>query len=247
MEFIIILLIVFLVSIVFSIVGLGGAIIYVPLFYWLGIPLEIAIPTALLLNCITAGSASVTYYRKKMVSLGFASPLIITSVLFAPLGAYTNQFLNDNIILALFAVVLIIAGVRMFIPFKPKLMTPTFNNKTILIAGMSGMVIGFTAGLLGLGGGVFAVPLLLILGFKAKNASATSAVFVFFTSLSGLLGHVGVGNIEPEFMVYTGIAALIGAQVGSRMMISHIESKMVLKIFGIILLIMAAKIIYSLT
>jgi len=97
MEFIIILLIVFLVSIV----GLGGAIIYVPLFYWLGIPLEIAIPTALLLNCITSGSASVTYYRKKMVSFGFASPLIITSLLFAPLGAYTNQFLNDNIILIL--------------------------------------------------------------------------------------------------------------------------------------------------
>jgi uncharacterized membrane protein YfcA len=243
MEFIIILLIVFLVSIVFSIVGLGGAIIYVPLFYWLGIPLEIAIPTALLLNCITAGSASVTYYRKKMVSLGFASPLIIPSVLFAPLGAYTNQFLNDNIILALFAVVLIIAGVRMFIPFKPKSMTPTSTNKTISIAGM---VIGFAAGLLGLGGGVFAVPLLLILGFKAKNASATSAVFVFFTSLSGLLGHVGIGNVDPEFMVYTGIVAFIGAQVGSRMMVSHIESKMVLKIFGIILVIMAAKIIYSL-
>jgi uncharacterized membrane protein YfcA len=62
MEFIIILLIVLIVSIIFSIVGLGGAIIYVPLFYWLGIPLEIAIPTALLLNCITAGSASLTYY-----------------------------------------------------------------------------------------------------------------------------------------------------------------------------------------
>jgi uncharacterized membrane protein YfcA len=155
--------------------------------------------------------------------------------------------LNDNIILALFAVVLIIAGIRMFIPIKPKFMTPTPTKKTILIAGMAGMVIGFTAGLLGLGGGVFAVPLLLILGFKAKNASATSAVFVLFTSLSGLLGHIGVGNVDPEFMLYTGIAAFIGAQVGSRMMVSHIESKTVLKIFGMLLLIMAAKIIYSLT
>jgi len=107
------------------------------------------------------------------------------------------------------------------------------------------MIIGFVAGLLGLGGGVFAVPLLLILGFKAKNASATSAVFVFFTSLSGLLGHVGVGNMDPAFMAYTGIVALIGAQIGSRIMVSHIESKMVLKIFGIILVLMAAKIIYS--
>ncbi|MBE0522803.1 MAG: sulfite exporter TauE/SafE family protein [Methanosarcinales archaeon] len=247
MEFIIILLIVFFVSIVFSIVGLGGAIIYVPLFYWLGIPFEIAIPTALLLNCITAGSASVTYYKEKMIALGFASPLIITSVLFAPLGAYTYQFLNDNIILALFAVVLTIAGIRMFLPFKPKLMTPTSTNKTILIAGISGMVIGFAAGLLGLGGGVFAIPLLLLIGFKAKTASATSAVFVFFTSLSGLLGHVGIGNIDSDIMVYTGIAAFVGAQIGSRIMVSHVESKTILKILGIVLLIMAAKIIYNLT
>ena len=48
MELVFILLTVLVVAFVLSIVGLGGLIIYVPLFYWLRLYLDIAIPTALL-------------------------------------------------------------------------------------------------------------------------------------------------------------------------------------------------------
>lgn len=246
MELIAISLIVLFIASVFSIVGLGGALIYVPLFYWLGIPLQIAIPTALMLNCITSASASVTYYRQKLIAVRFASPLIITSILFAPVGAYVTQSLADSIILALFSVVLIIAGIRMFLPVAHSPSIPVSTYRTAVFAGISGIIIGFASGLLGLGGGVFVVPLLLFFGFDAKNASATSAGFVLFTSLSGLLGHISVGSIEPMIMIYTGVAAFVGAQIGSHMMVSRLESKAVLRIFGIILLIMAAKIIYNL-
>jgi len=103
MELVFIILIVLVVAFIFSIVGLGGAIIYVPLFYWLGIDLDIAIPTALFLNCITTSSASLTYHRRKMIAMQMALPFIVTSVLFAPIGAYFSGLLDDNLILCIFS------------------------------------------------------------------------------------------------------------------------------------------------
>lgn len=244
MELVFIILIVLVVAFIFSIVGLGGAIIYVPLFYWLGINLDIAIPTALFLNCITTSSASLTYHRRKMIAMQMALPLIVTSVLFAPIGAYFSGLLDDNLILCIFSVIMVIAGIRMLLPIESGKMVS--SERAAMIGIPAGMVIGFTVGLLGLGGGTFVVPLFLMMGLEAKKASATSAVFVLFTSLSGLLGHIGTGTIDVSFMLFAGVAAFIGAQVGSLTMADYMESRTVLKVFGIILLVIGARIIYCL-
>lgn len=246
MQLILIALIVLAVAFFFSMVGLGGAIIYVPLFYWLGIDLKIAIPAALLLNFITSASASMTYHRQKMIVAKFAYPLIITSVVLAPAGAYFTGLLDDSIILAVFSVVLIAGSIRVFFPIERSNKFHISARRAALIGGGAGMVIGFASGMLGLGGGIFVVPLLLLFGLEAKEASATSAVFVMFTSLSGLLGHASTGMIDVWFMLYTGVAAFIGAQAGSHVMVHYMESGTVLKVFGVILLVMAAKIIYGL-
>lgn len=245
MEIIVIALIVMLIAFIFSIVGLGGALIYVPLFYWLGIDLTAAIPAALLLNSVTTASASIVYVKKKMTDVRFAFPLIATAVIFAPIGAFFTDSLDERLILTLFSGVLIIAGIRMFLPFEPK--PVILPGSAAAISAAAGILIGFLSGLLGLGGGVFAVPLLLLLGFETKKASATSAVFVFFTSLSGLLGHLSKSQVDLELMLFTGIAAFAGAQFGSRLMVNNIRSSTVLHVFGVILFLIAAKIISGLT
>lgn len=245
MEIIVIALIVMFIAFIFSIAGLGGALIYVPLFYWLGIELTAAIPAALLLNSVTTASASTIYIKKKMADVRFAFPLIATAVIFAPIGAFFTDSLDERLILTLFSAVLIIAGIRMFFPIEPK--PGILPGNAAAISAAAGILIGFLSGLLGLGGGVFAVPLLLFLGFEPKKASATSAVFVFFTSLSGLLGHISKSTVDPGLMLYTGIAAFAGAQLGSRLMVKHIRSSTVLHVFGIVLFLFAAKIISGLT
>jgi len=244
MELVFILLTVLVVSFIFSIVGLGGAIIYVPMFYWLGIDLDIAIPTALFLNCVTASSASLTYHKRNMIAVRMALPLIATSVVFAPIGAYLSGFLDDDLLLWILSVIMVIAGIRMLLPIESGKMVS--SKQAAMIGIPAGMIIGFAAGLLGLGGGTFVVPLFLMMGLDAKKASATSAVFVLFTSISGLLGHIGTVAIDASFMLFTGVVAFTGAQVGSRTMANYMESRTVLKVFGIILLVIGAKIIYCL-
>jgi uncharacterized membrane protein YfcA len=58
---------VFALSGLLSMAGLGAAFIFVPLFYWLGVPLPVASSTALL-NAVSLSFASVTYWRAGLVN-----------------------------------------------------------------------------------------------------------------------------------------------------------------------------------
>lgn len=249
MDPIIVAVIVFFIAVIFSMLGLGGAIVYVPLFYLLGIDIRVAIPTALLLNSITTSSAAITYLHKRMVDLQTAAPFIAASIIGAPLGAYFTKFTPVEILLWILSMVLVLAGGRMILSREPdeKYLSFKRDNGLHHIVGLSsGFVIGIAAGLLGIGGGVFTVPVLIMLGFDTKRASATSAVIVAFISFAGFLGHFGTGNLDTVLMVYTAISAFIGGQVGSHLMYSKLRSKTIKQLFGAVLWILAVKILSGL-
>ncbi|SFM31645.1 sulfite exporter TauE/SafE family protein [Methanolobus profundi] len=250
MDVILIAVIIFFLAVIFSMLGLGGSLVYVPLFYWLGIDMLIAIPTALLLNGITASSAAITYYRKKMIDLQVAAPFVLTSIIGAPLGAYFTKFVPTEILLWILSIVLIFAGARMSFfgrkGAKNVSATDTAKKNRTAIGIVLGLMIGFFAGLLGLGGGVFIVPILIALGFETKRASATSAFIVLFSSFSGFFGHLSTGHLDMDLMIYTALAAFAGGQVGSHLMYSKIRSETIKQMFGVVLWIMAIKIVYGL-
>lgn len=249
MELITIAVMVFFIAAIFSMLGLGGGIVYVPMFYWLGIDMLIAIPTSLLLNAVTSSSAAITYLNKGMVDLHTAAPFIIASTIGAPVGAYFTKFTSVETLLWAFSVVLVLAGARVMLS-----KTHESNNgisklsakKRTVIEVCLGFVIGIAVGLLGIGGGSFIVPMLIVLGFEIKRASATSGFIVIFSSVSGFLGHLGTGHLDLELMIYTAIAAFFGAQVGSHLMYSKMRSKTIKQMFGVVLWIMAIKIVNGL-
>ncbi|MBW6518284.1 MAG: sulfite exporter TauE/SafE family protein [ANME-2 cluster archaeon] len=249
MDPILIAVIIFFLAVLFSMLGLGGALVYVPLFYWLGIDILVAIPTALLLNGITTSSAAITYLRKKMVDLHTAAPFIAASILGAPIGAYFTQFTPVETLLWILSIVLVLAGTQMIFSRDPEgdnQVQDVDNGRHIMIGLVFGFVIGAAAGLMGIGGGVFIVPVLVMLGFGTKRASATSAVIVAFISFSGFLGHLGTGRLDMTLMAYTAVAAFLGGQVGSHLMHSKIQSKTIKQLFGAVLWIMAVKIVSGL-
>ena len=249
MEPLTIAVMVFFIAAFFSMLGLGGGIVYVPLFYWLGIDMLIAIPTALLLNAVTSSSAAITYLRNRMVDLHTAAPFIISSTIGAPIGAYFTKITPVDTLLWAFSVVLVLAGARMIFSKAGDERNETANQdlkKSALVGISLGFVIGMAAGLLGIGGGLFIVPILVALGFGMKRASATSGFIVIFSSISGFLGHLGSGHLDAELMIYTAIAAFIGGQVGSHLMHSKMRSKTIKQMFGVVLWIMVIKIVSGL-
>ncbi len=247
MQLILIILIAFFVAVLFSMLGLGGAIIYTPLFFWLGIPLLSAIPMALLLNTITTASASVTYLKLKLVDKRVALPIIFTSILGALAGSYLAHWIDTKLIILLLSAVLFIAGMRMLFFSGICFSTGMNEKKKILIGACAAFLIGVISALAGIGGGTFIVPLLLVLGFETKNAAATSAFIVTFMSLSGFLGYMSFGTemLDLKVLLYAGTAAFAGAQVGSRIF-RRASSVTINRLFAIVLLFVVARLLYGL-
>ncbi|MFZ5590472.1 MAG: sulfite exporter TauE/SafE family protein [Bacillota bacterium] len=266
-------LIVLIFSAIMSMAGLGAAFIYVPLFYWLGVPLHQAMPAALLLNSISLSFASISYIKNKLVDFKTALPILVTSVLLAPPGAWAAQYVARQYLLALFAVFLVFAG-SMMLFYRPvrraqtavagsgaaekgsatspdggevRAISPVPDGQSVLLPGVTaGVVAGFMGGLLGVGGGNFIVPVLNWLGYEPKRASATTAFVVVFSSLSGFLGHATLGKIDPFFLLFTGVAACLGALIGSWLMQYKLTGNQLKQIIGALLYLMAGKILWEL-
>ena len=108
---------IFFISLLLTMVGLGGGLIFSPLFVIIGFPKAAAASASLFLNLIAAGSAAYTYARRKMVDFSLSIPLIISSSAAAPVGAYLNIQIATKPFVLIMAVVLALAGLRML--FSP--------------------------------------------------------------------------------------------------------------------------------
>ncbi|WP_340818045.1 sulfite exporter TauE/SafE family protein [Methanolobus sp. WCC4] len=243
MQTIILALIVFCSSSFFSMIGLGGAIFYVPFLYWLTGDFISSVTIALLLNIVTSGSAAITYIRKKMVDFKVAIPFIVASMTGAQAGAHLTKIVPIEALLLVFSLLMLFVGEEMIFSRAQLLYKDKHigENKRYLLIVIAGFLIGMVAGMLGVGGGTFVVPLLLVLGFTIKRAAASSGFIVLFTSLSAFIAHASSWNQDLHMLAILATASFFGAQMGSHLMHSKIHPETLQKMFGIILWIMALK------
>jgi len=237
---------VFVLSGVLAMAGLGAAFLFVPLFYYLGVPLAEATPTALLLNVVSLLFATINYWRGGLINWRVGLPVLITAVTFSPLGARLTPSVNKTVLLALFAAFLVFAGAMMLF-YRPKLRQHSLERRTEVSASLVvGGAAGFLGGLLGVGGGNFILPVLNWLGLEAKVAAGTTALVVIFSSFSGFLGHATMSNLNPLFLVLTAGMAAGGSIVGSQLMRVKVSNPQLKRIIGVLLWVIAAKMILDL-
>ena len=248
MEPFLIVVAVLICSSVFSMVGLGGAIFYVPFFYWTGMELVAAIATALLLNAVASGSAALTYMRRKMVDTHTALPFLIGSMSGAQLGAYFTRYAPVDILLLIFSILMLLVGADMVLDRSGGFHRDNGleGRKKFAVIIVSGLLIGTISGMLGIGGGSLIVPLLLFLGFDIKKAAATSGFIVLFTSISGFAAHFSTWEPDHSLVLYIVLAAFTGAQIGSHLMYSRVRAESLRKGFGVLLLAIALRIMSTL-
>jgi uncharacterized membrane protein YfcA len=240
---IIIPLIILGISFFLSMLGLGGAQLYVPIFYWLGMNLKTeAISMALLLNFITQMSASTTYLRKRLVDAVAGLPLLITSAIFPVVGANFTNRLSTRWIILIIGIILISVSIQTFFDWK-RSGKASGRRQKIIIGLVAGSLIGFIIGFIGHGGGSFVVPTLLILGFAPKNAAATSSFICAFSSLTGFLTHASQARINWNLYLPGAIAAVIGSQLGSRFMAVRMKSETLKRLFAGVLFLIGVQLI----
>jgi len=236
----------FIFTTLLTIAGVGAAFILIPVFIAMGIDVHTAMSTSLLLNSVAMIFASYRFGKKGLIMWKTALPILISATILSPLGAYVSQGLDRNLLLWLFVGFLLFAALMMLFYQAKEKEEKSSKTKEIITGTIVGSFAGFIGGLLGVGGGNIIVPVLVWLGFNPKKASATTSFIVIFSSFSGFLGHASVGAIRVSLLGTTAVAAGLGAVLGAYLMTDKLNKKQVKLIIGIILLGIAAKMIYKL-
>jgi uncharacterized membrane protein YfcA len=236
---------IFVISFVFAMLGLGGGMLYVPVLKWLGFPVKaVAIPVGLLLNGLNTLLAFIRYAREGLVDFRGG---LLAALLLAPVGAWSVKFVPLQTLLLLFAVAVAVAGVRSLLSAgqdEPKTLMPA--RRRMGIGAVVGGFAGFMGGLLGLGGGFIIAPILMEMGYPTKEAAATTAFIVTFSSFSGFLGHMAEGRIDPWLAGVTVVMVILGSQLGAWFMAKKARPGWVKRLYGVVLLGVAAKPLHGL-
>lgn len=109
---------------------------------------------------------------------------------------------------------------------------------TWLAIAASGIVVGIGASFTGLGGGFLMIPILLYLGFSAQKAVGTSFLGILVISISALIAHNKLANVDYRYGILLGLGGIIGAQIGARL-VEHVSTDSFKKIFAVILVALA--------
>ncbi|NCO53112.1 MAG: sulfite exporter TauE/SafE family protein, partial [Deltaproteobacteria bacterium] len=234
-------LLAFGLSFLFALGGVGSAIALVPALDGLGVPLLLAKPTGLLVNTLSMTGASVNNIRAKRLDFRLGVPIIVSSFILAPIGAWSSHWLPQTAVITVFTLFLLFSGL-MLIFFRAGNFEGQYREDRPLFApALIGAVAGYLSGLLGVGGGGLIAPLMILLGFNPKKVAVITAFVVPFSSLSGLVAYLALGHINLWLMAPTAVAAYFGGSLGTRFMHSRLKPAVVKKFLGVLLLLLALK------
>jgi uncharacterized protein len=235
----IIILAILIVAVLYSSVGHGGASGYLAVMAFVGALPEVTRPTALLLNLFVASIAAYQFWRSGYFSWATFWPFAITSIPAAFIGGII--YLPIHIYKIVLGVVLLMAALRLAWKLTAE---SEIKQPAVLLALAIGAVIGLLSGLVGVGGGIFLTPVLLLAGWaETKTAAGVSAAFILVNSASGLAGNYAQVAVLPQSVWFWVAAAVAGGIVGSTLGAKRFDSLMLRRVLAVVLVFAGVKLI----
>jgi len=206
-----------LIAFFYSSVGHGGASGYLALMALFSFAPESIRYYALVLNLVVSAIAFISYFRAGFFRWRQVVPFLITSIPAAYIGATFS--INPVVYKIILGIMLIIAVVRMLMIRNTE--NETTQDPPFILALGIGLVLGLVSGIIGIGGGILLSPILILSKYaRIKEASASSAVFIFLNSVSGLAGLMTSHfTFQPHIVYWIAgvmIAGIAGSAMGSR-------------------------------
>lgn len=246
------------VGITLGLIGSGGSILSVPILtYIMGVEPVLATAYSLFVVGTTALIGGVQKAKQKLVDFRkvvlFGIPTLIavfvTRKLIVPaipdivFSTATFTLHKSVLIMVVFAIVMIIASIRMIKPLKGKTVTDDDKINYVAIF-IQGLFIGLVAGFVGAGGGFLIIPALLFLAkTPMKMAVGTSLFIVSIQSLIGFIGDIRADQLIDWNLILTFTAcSIIGIFIGSWLS-KKIEGEKLKTAFGWFVLVMGIYII----
>ena len=235
----------FVIALAYASVGLGGGSSYAALMVLFGFS-TLTIPNlSLVLNLIVTSVSSFNFVRRGHLRLDLITPFVLSSLPMAWLGGALQ--ISETLFKLLMALSLLVVLVRIYAVGETAVRFRLSRGGFIALSVLLGAILGFLAGVIGIGGGIFLVPLILVLGLGTmKQAAACGVVFVWLNSLVGLGSRMQYNYVD--FTSYTPLilAVLVGGAIGSLIGSSRIDSAILEKVLGVVIAVAVILLLRSL-
>jgi uncharacterized protein len=241
----------FATSFIYSSAGFAGGSSYVAILVLVGINLYTIPPISLALNIVVSSAALFNFFRAGHLSLRFTAPLLVS----IPFAFVTGTLVLPELTLTfVFIVALFTASGILLLSgnsiknrqVKVRKMNLNFAKKVMITAPL-GAVLGSIAGLVGIGGGIWLSPILIITGMASpKKAAASASLFILANSISSFLAHSVTKKVDLELIIPLAIVVLAGGLLGSRLGAFKFSHDKLVTIIGIIVAVAGINLVVKL-
>lgn len=207
-------------------VGVGGILLIPALVALAGLTPHQASATALFTFLFTGILGTILFQRRGSIDWRQAAAVCVGAVVFSYLGAMANKAVGETALMRVIAVLIIFAGLYVFLPRGKEPPTRENKNRLFLLI-MIGAASGFGSGFSGAGGPLFSVPLMVVTGFAPLLAIGTSQVLQIVSAASGTLANLSVGDIAWPLVALVTAGELAGVFAGVKL--AHSVSAITLK------------------
>jgi uncharacterized membrane protein YfcA len=223
------------VSMLYSSVGLGGGSTYIALLTIFEINYLLVPTIALTLNIIVTSIGIFNFLKGRFIDLRLILPFIVISIPMSYLGSSLS--LPQNVFLWFLLVTLLLVVIRIYFIGNLSLDLELSKIGKIVFSLSFGAILGFIAGAVGIGGGIYLVPLIIIFNLATeKQAAAAGAIFIWFNSVAGVIARYNRGVYDFESMLPLIGAVIVGGYIGSHYGSFKFTPLMIQRTLGIVVI-----------
>jgi len=236
----------FVVATLYTTVGHAGASGYLATMALIGLAPEVMRPTALTLNILVAGLTVYRFRRARFFNWSRLWPFLLGSVPFAAVGGI--QSLSRGAYYSAMGVVLLLAA--LYLVLRAIGLRTVMQEGVVRVrklpAAFIGCVIGFLSGLIGVGGGIFLSPILLMLNWAGpKTTAGISAPFILINSAVALAAGSLTVQTLPRELPLLAAGALAGAFLGTWLGLERLKQKGLLLTLAFVMSLAGLKLVMT--
>ena len=252
-----------------ALTGLGGGVVIVPaLALALGVDIKYAIGASLVSVIATSSGAAAAYVREGYSNIRVGMFLEIATTVGALVGAILATHMTTHVIAIIFGFVLVQAAYQSLFKAEPESIGPTKSDALAAKLRLQGCYpveskmqeygvrnvpagfglmfgAGALSGLLGIGSGalkVIAMDRLMKIPFKVSTTTSNFMIGVTAAASAGV--YLSRGYIDPRVAMPVTLGVLLGAFVGSRVLI-RARVRTLRIVFGCVVLALAVEMILN--
>ncbi len=222
---------IFIVAVLMTMVGKGGGNFYVVILTMANIPMHQAAATGQFILFAASVAAMIIFQKNKSVSWSLAFLIGGFTAVAALGGGYFSHLFSGFSLKMIFAAMLFVAGALMLIPVTEKISVDNRKRFGSMILQSNGkkysvnlwvaipvaVLTGFGSGMVGVSGGSFLVPLMVLAcGVSMHMAVGTASTLIAATALMGFAGHAVQGDFNPSWAIPLAFFTILGGVIGGK-------------------------------